>query len=521
MLRTLLFLILIGTTMTATLTSTGCSSSHPQTLPPGSSPAFTSQDPDIARARTLYEQGEFLQATNLLMSSNSDPKARADLIEIMRRRREEYITPAEMLEKVRKDIPDATEADLTRWQKAGLAQSRTIDCQLLYFNRAPQNLYLYCPEASDRRDAHAKKKPEPKWKQSEHLARIIADAEKTGEKEVCPLTITINYTLTIPANRPNTHKGSLVRVWLPFPQEYRQQKNITLLSMSPPSGLIAPNALHDPNAKLAPITGAPQRTVYFEQLMEDPAKPLTFNVSYRFTSYAYYPQLSDDAVKPLPADFPSEYLAERPPHIVFTPEVRTLVNDIVGNESNPLARARKIFYWVSQNVPWCAEEEYCTIPSLSQKALAARRGDCGVQSMTFITLCRCAGIPARWQTCWEFKPLPPSNPSMHDWSEIYIEPWGWLPCDASYGLQKATDEENPKIKVLHPNPKIREFYLGHQDSYRLITNLDFGSELFPPKKSFRSEPCDFQRGEVEIDGRNLYFDEWDYNMDIQTDPKGL
>ena len=40
-----------------------------------------------------------------------------------------------------------------------------------------------------------------------------------------------------------------------------------------------------------------------------------------------------------------------------------------------------------------------------------------------------------------------------------------------YGLQKSDD------------PKVREFYFGHQDSYRTIVNLDYGRELIPPKNS--------------------------------------
>jgi hypothetical protein len=49
----------------------------------------------------------------------------------------------------------------------------------------------------------------------------------------------------------------------------------------------------------------------------------------------------------------------------------------------------------------------------------------------------------------------------------------------------------------------------------MIVNRDYGSPLVPPKQSLRSEPADFQRGEVEIDGRNLYFDEWDYEFEFE------
>jgi hypothetical protein len=36
--------------------------------------------------------------------------------------------------------------------------------------------------------------------------------------------------------------------------------------------------------------------------------------------------------------------------------------------------------------------------------------------------------------------------------------------------------------------------------------------------SLRSEPADFQRGEVEVDGRNLYFDEWDWDFQLDVEP---
>ncbi len=72
----------------------------------------------------------------------------------------------------------------------------------------------------------------------------------------------------------------------------------------------------------------------------------------------------------------------------------------------------------------------------------------------------------------------------------------------SFGLQNSEDK------------KLRDFYLTGIDSYRLIVNADYGQSFDPPKKFFRSEPYDFQRGEVEWDGGNLYFNHWDYQLKI-------
>jgi len=49
----------------------------------------------------------------------------------------------------------------------------------------------------------------------------------------------------------------------------------------------------------------------------------------------------------------------------------------------------------------------------------------------------------------------------------------------------------------------------------MIVNEGVSGKLFPPKKFMRSEPFDFQRGEVEWSGGNLYFDKWDYDMKIE------
>ena len=67
-----------------------------------------------------------------------------------------------------------------------------------------------------------------------------------------------------------------------------------------------------------------------------------------------------------------EVTTERPPHIVFSPEIRSIVAQAVGDETNPLKKSRKLFRWVCENIRYCTEMEYSTIPSLPAKALAAR-----------------------------------------------------------------------------------------------------------------------------------------------------
>jgi len=116
-----------------------------------------------------------------------------------------------------------------------------------------------------------------------------------------------------------------------------------------------------------------------------------------------------------------------------------------------------------------------------------------------MTLARLNGIPVHWQSGFDLKP---GEDNLHDWCEMYLEPYGWVLVDQSYGMKNSKDE------------RVKWFCLGNTDPYRWIVNDDFSQPLYPAKIFPRSETVDFQRGEVEWRGGNLYFDAWDYNYRI-------
>ncbi len=467
--------------------------------PPGASRAFTSKDPAVVTARQLLERGLFEQAGKTVAEASLPADVRDEVLEIIRRTRHEYSLDADaLLAKLRRSIPDVTAADLDRWRTAGEAQYRMIDGAVRYWRREPSNIFRFSEEAKRRRDAAGAVKPGDSEKLVEHIRNVLAEADATGRDEVAPVRHRVRYTLTVKPD-PALKAGSRVRCWLPYPQVYRQQGDVELASASPGEPRIAPAASFNG----ATISGAPQRTIYLESTIADPSQPIRFAADFSFVSRAYCPKLDDAAARPLPADWNGGGLGERLPHIAMTPELLAEVKAAVGDERNPVARARRIYLHLCKELRYAYEEEYTIIPSLSIRTHTRRRGDCGAQAMLFIAMCRAAGIPARWQSGWETKPW---GWNMHDWAEFYVAPWGWLPADVSYGLQESDD------------PRVREFYFGHIDSYRMIVNLDYGTALQPPKESLRSEPADFQRGEVEVDGRNLYFDAWDYDVQFEWQP---
>lgn len=453
----------------------------------------------LAAARSAIESGDFAAAERLLRPLVTDPDAPvttepARLLEIMRRIKIDYSLDADaMLERLQVTMPDATAADVARWQQSGALQHRVIDGEVRFFNRATTNLYLFTPAAKARRES-APKPAGDDFTMAGLAEQLTRASRNTDTAQYFPVQHEITYSVWIPAGHARLKPGATVRAWLPFPQVYRQQQDVAVVSTSPAAAKIAPN-------------GHPQRTIHFEHTVASEEESPRFSVTLRYRNHAYRPHVKLEEVQPYDtdSDLYRTYTAERLPHIPFTPEVRQLSQEIVGDETNPLAKARLIFRWVSTNIPWCAEMEYSTIFSLPLKGIEAGRGDCGVQALVFITLCRAAGVPARWQSGFQ---THPNNWNLHDWSEFYVEPYGWLPADASFGVQQSDD------------PEAAMFYCGGLDPYRWIVNLDYARELDPPKTSFRSEPNDFQRGEVEIDGHNLYFGEWRWKLDLKTWPVG-
>ena len=454
---------------------------------------------DQQSVQTLIASGEYTAAESQLRADVADGSApivagAAVQLEILRRTRLDFsLDEQTVLQQVQRSIPDATVEDLQRWREANQLQHRVIDGHVRYFRRAVSNLYRFSDEAKRRRDAHADSSASSakKFDFTQHIAKLVALSDESTSAEIYPVRHRATYQLSVKPDHPRVQPGAVVRAWLPYPQAYVQQRDVKLLSSEPPVTHIADN-------------GAPHRTLYFEQQL-DGAEPPSFRAEFEFVTSAFCPKLDPARVEAYDIDgeLYRSYTAERLPHIEFSPQVRALALEIVGDETNPLNKAVRIFRWVSEHIPWCGEMEYCIIPNLSAKGLRARRGDCGVQGMTFITLCRAAGVPARWQSGWETKP---GEENMHDWSEVYIKPWGWLPVDASYGVRE------------HDDVRVQNFLCGHMDAYRMIVNLDYARDLQPAKTSFRSEPNDFQRGEIEIDGHNLYFDEWTWKFDVETEP---
>lgn len=402
----------------------------------------------------------------------------------MQRMRYDFSLNADQVKaRVRSEIPDLTAAEFARWDAQGLFEHMYIDGERMYFRRSPSNLFRLSAEARARRKVQTPFADTDLEHVSDYHRKVLQRAKLTGHSSVLPQRVKVTQTLTVDADAVPT--GKTIRAWMPYPRAIPgQQEDVRFISSQPSAHVIAPES-------------ALQRTVYLEQPAQA-GKQTLFAVTYEVTVYSQYHAI--DPARVVPAKITQElapYVAERPPHIVFTEPLGVFSRQVVGNATNPYQIAQRIFAAVD-DIPWAGAREYSTIADLSAYTLHAGHGDCGEKTMLLMTLMRMNGIPARWQSGWIFTNSDYND--IHDWAEIYLTPYGWVPVDVTYGRLDSGD------------PSLKWFYLGGLDSFRIAFNDDFSRTFVPSKHFFRSDTVDSQRGEVEWDGGNLYYDKWSYDF---------
>jgi len=418
-----------------------------------------------AAVKQAEEAGDLKRAYGLIVRllSKPLPAVLAGRLEYekekLRRIRKAYPYGREAALKVLKDkLSDLKAGELKAWINSGLITPKFIDGKERFFSDFSDNLLFL--------DAGLKKRLKKPNKARAAVQRYKNRRLDELLRGAAPAKYRIRARISLELRSPPREK---VRCWLPFPRVADQVSAARLVAAS------------HKNYRLSGAK-APQRTIYFE------GKDRKF-----FAEFEY--SISECVLKPprgrghnsIPPAA-SRYLREEPPHIVFTPYVKKLAAQIVGREKDNYRKAGKIYDWLTRNLAYTFVLPYDLLENISEYGLQGRRGDCGVQVLAFITLCRAAGVPAKWQSGWN---ICPGRVNPHDWAMFYCGRWRYA--DISVGAS-------------HRSEARRGFYFGNLDAWRMPANSEFGADLSPEKRHWRSDPVDNQVGEAETRSRNIYFD---------------
>jgi transglutaminase-like putative cysteine protease len=425
----------------------------------------------------LKFHGDFKGAENLIASllAGEIPRALRRRLEIELNvldllAHDEYPHSMEAAQEImEKNIRGYDRNELAALRESGRADWMFIDGAVHFQRRFFANLIKTSP-------AYEKRLISPAIDDASEKERAMLDDNIAVMKERGGRTAEIRLRSSLWIKKEFERIGKPVRLYLPIPGNGRQVRDFRLIQTTPEVSFIAPPE-------------APQRTVCFETVLKGND---VFSVEYAYTNHVDYVKTDPGAARafvPGATDgcFP---LGEELPHIRFTPYLRFLLEEILGGETNPLLKARRIYDFITTRVMYSYMREYAALENISEYAAVNLKGDCGVQAILFITLCRMAGIPAKWQSGLAVSEY---YTGCHDWAEFYVAPWGWMFADPSYGGSAWRRGETERWN----------YYFCNLDIYRMPANSAIMEDFIPAKKHPRADPVDSQVGEAEYDDRGL------------------
>lgn len=397
--------------------------------------------------------------------------------EILRRLPGEYCwTRAQAIARMQERVTDFTEEEFDALDRDGRMDWRFVEGEKRYQARFAETLLATHADLAAR-----KKVPDAPSHKNEERHRLHEKMVREGSVSA-DITLRTSIRMSDDTFRAALEKAKAegkdavhVRVWLPLPAACPAQSDITLDNFTSTPTIVAPE-------------DAQQRTAYWEA---DLTENRTFGATYSYRTTAVYTDplsFVPDAVQPR---FDT---SEEAPHIVFTPYLRALAAQLTAGVTSPVEKAKRIYDYVTLNVRYHYQPSYFVQESLAENCARSRRGDCGIMALTFITLCRIAGIPARWQSGLA---VSADEAGCHDWAMFYVAPKGWMYADCSYGASMARRGDET----------LRRHYFGSLDTGRMVANRAFEAPFDPPMYGFRDDPYDNQTGEIELEGVGLYGDE--------------
>lgn len=459
------------------------------------------QDASAEQLSQLEIKGKFKEAAAVLtdalgnksLATAKRMELEFELDRLDRIRKDYKLTKEALFKALKESVKELTESEFESWITEGRFDRRGIDGEERFMVSSVSNLYFRYAELESRR---LKPKHSAEFEKALLAACQAIQQAALADQKPYVLPKRFRATMTVTAQADAAPAGETIRAWLPIPRRYPFQTDFQLRSAS--------STTCKTNSRDSVI-----RAAYLEKAAHK-GKPTEFKLEYNYTAWGVKFDVKPEEVRPCdPSDATLAPFLREGPHVVFTPEMRALSRVIVGAETNDFLKAKKCFDWIADQVKYSFATEYSTIRNISEYCLTKRYGDCGQEALLFITLCRLNDIPARWQSGWN---TFPGGKTIHDWTEIYLAPYGWMPVDPYMGIWAM---RYARTLTSAQQRKIRDFYFGGLDQWRMIANRDHSQELSPPKRGLRSDTVDFQRGELEWDGHNIYFDQFSYDLEVK------
>ncbi len=166
-------------------------------------------------------------------------------------------------------------------------------------------------------------------------------------------------------------------------------------------------------------------------------------------------------LKDIPGEIKKTYLADCSKYAIHSPVIADAVKQAVGAEHNPYWIMRKILRYIIDHL----EYELAGGWNIAPTVLEMGKGSCSEYSFVFISMCRAAGLPARYVgSIAQRGDLAGEDEVFHRWCEVYLPNIGWVPVDPS-----AADQKSPHGQAS---------FIGHVANRYLITTIGGGDSQY-------------------------------------------
>jgi hypothetical protein len=178
------------------------------------------------------------------------------------------------------------------------------------------------------------------------------------------------------------------------------------------------------------------------------------------TRYYIFPEKVGKLTE-IPRDVRDKYLANDEKFDMKNSVIQKAVKEAVGEEKNPYWIMRKIFRYVLAHMEYELSGGWNTAPAVLERG----NGSCSEYTFVFLSLCRAAGLPARYAGSVVIRGDDACiDDVFHRWAEVYLPNYGWIPVDPSGGDSPSTEAQAD--------------FIGHIANRYLITTIGGGNSHY-------------------------------------------
>jgi Transglutaminase-like superfamily len=200
----------------------------------------------------------------------------------------------------------------------------------------------------------------------------------------------------------------------------------------------------------------------------------------------------------IPKDIAEECLADFKELDFYHPNIIQARDEALAGETHPLRMLQNIYNWTRRELkPGKALEDWRYPPEIVQ----VRKASCSESTLTFMAICRSAGIPSRWAGSIVRRgkaegPARYEDLTNHRWPQAYLPGIGWIHCN----IQSET-------------------WGRLRNSYLILTHCSGPSDILGINyRATRRTRWKGERGELELERRKvMWYTDLDDFYELKTD----